>query len=170
MTNEEEHAVSAAARATVESHVAEAILAERAIMVEVVGRAIGERENQLCEEFDKTIETKLKQAVGPPGPAGCPGEPGPIGPQGEPGISGAPGEKGDKGDPGPTGKLPIVKAYMPETVHYEGDVVVHGGATWQALRDTARAPPHVDDWSRPTARRSLHLRMNPACVPVPIGS
>jgi hypothetical protein len=146
MTDEEENAVLATARATLESHVAEAILAERALMVEVVGLAIGERENQLCEEFEKTIETKLKQAVGPAGPAGCPGEAGPIGPQGEPGIPGAPGEKGDKGDPGPAGKLPIAKAYMPETVHYEGDVVVHLDATWQALRDTARAPPHRDDW------------------------
>jgi hypothetical protein len=146
MKNEEENAVLATAPATFESHVAEAILAERAFMVEVVGLAIGESENQLCDEFEKTIETKLKQAVCPPGPAGCPGEAGPIGPQGEPGIPGAPGEKGDKGDPGPAGKLPIVKAYMPETVHYEGDVVVHLGATWQALRDTARAPPHIDDW------------------------
>jgi hypothetical protein len=179
MMNEEENAVLATARATLESHVAEAILAERAFMVEVVGLAIGERENQLCEEFEKTIETKLTQVVGPPGPAGCPGEAGPIGPQGEtgipgakgnkgdtgppgpagcrgdagpigpqgdPGIPGPPGEKGDKGDPGPAGKLPIVKAYMPETVHYEGDVVVHLDATWQALRDTARAPPHCDDW------------------------
>ena len=138
MINEEENAVLATARATLESHVAEAILAERAFMVEVVGLAIGESENQLCEELEKTIETKLKQAVGPPGPAGCPGEVGPVGPQGEPGIPGAPGEKGDKGDTGP--------AYMPETVHYEGDVVVHLDATWQALRDTARAPPHRDDW------------------------
>jgi len=99
MKNEEENAVLATAPATFESHVAEAILAERAFMVEVVGLAIGESENQLCDEFEKTIETKLKQAVCPPGPAGCPGEAGPIGPQGEPGIPGAPGEKGDKGDP-----------------------------------------------------------------------
>jgi hypothetical protein len=31
-------------------------------------------------------------------------------------------------------------------VHYGGEVVVHRGATYQALCDTARAPPHVDDW------------------------
>src|SRR5262245_14227017 len=117
MMNEEENAVLATARATLENHVAEAILAERAFMVEVVGLAIGERENQLCEEFEKTIEAKLKQVVGAPGPAGCPGEAGPVGPQGEAGISGAPGEKGDKGDPGPTGKLP---------------------STWTSSRPTAR--------------------------------
>jgi hypothetical protein len=44
------------------------------------------------------------------------------------------------------GKLPVAKTYCPDTVHYAGHVVVHQGATYQALRDTARAPPHVDDW------------------------
>jgi len=44
------------------------------------------------------------------------------------------------------GTLPVVKTYRPDTVHYAGHVVVHRGATYQALRDTARAPPHVDDW------------------------
>jgi hypothetical protein len=132
--------------ATLEAHVAEAILAERAFLIAVCGQAMGEREFQLREELEKTIEASLKHAVGPPGPAGCRGEAGPIGPQGETGIPGPPGEKGDRGDPGQSGKLPIVKAYTPEAVHYEGDVVVHLGATWQALRDTARAPPHCDDW------------------------
>jgi hypothetical protein len=74
------------------------------------------------------------------------GERGPDGPKGEPGIPGPCGEKGEKGDPGPPGKLPIVKAYHPGTVHYEGDVVVHQGATYQALCDTARAPPDADHW------------------------
>jgi hypothetical protein len=45
------------------------------------------------------------------------------------------------------GRLPVVKVYCPDTVHYAGHVVVHRGATYQALRDTARAPPHVDDWA-----------------------
>jgi hypothetical protein len=120
-----------------EAHVAAAILAERAFLIEVVGQAIGLREAELREEIEQT----LKHAVGPPGPAGCRGEAGPIGPRGEPGSAGAPGEKGDKGDPG---QLPVVKAYQPEAVHYEGDVVVHQGATWQAQRDTGRAPPHGD--------------------------
>jgi hypothetical protein len=43
-------------------------------------------------------------------------------------------------------KLPIARTYCPDTVHYAGEVVVHRGATYQALRDTARAPPHVNDW------------------------
>jgi hypothetical protein len=119
-------------------------LAERAFLIEVFGQAIGERELQLREEIEKTIEAKFKQAMGPPGPMGCRGETGPIGPRGEPGIAGVLGEKGDKGDPGSPGKLPVVKAYQPEAVHYEGEAVVHLGATWQALRDTGRAPPNRD--------------------------
>jgi hypothetical protein len=43
------------------------------------------------------------------------------------------------------GTLPAVKTYRPDTVHYAGHLVVHQGATYQALRDTARAPSH-DDW------------------------
>jgi hypothetical protein len=71
---------------------------------------------------------------------------------GKPGIAGARGEPGPRGDPGPQGdpgapgKLPIVKAFQPDTVHYAGKVVTHEGSTYQALRDTGRAPPHVDDW------------------------
>ncbi len=43
-------------------------------------------------------------------------------------------------------KLPIARAYCADTVHYAGQVVVHCGASYQAVRDTARAPPHGDDW------------------------
>jgi hypothetical protein len=98
------------------------------------------------ERYQKLINTKVEQVS--PGPQGIRGEAGPIGPQGElgkPGTQGERGERGDQGDPGPPGKLPAVKAYHPEAVHYEGEVVVHLGATWQALRDTGRAPPH-DSW------------------------
>ena len=101
--------------------------------------------------------------VGPQGPAGTNGEPGavgangPLGPQGErgekgdpgepgaPGQTGAPGIPGAKGDPGSPGKLPIVKAYKAGAVHYEADCVMHAGATYQAMRDTASTPPS-DDW------------------------
>ena len=40
----------------------------------------------------------------------------------------------------------MAKTYCPDTVHYAGHVVVHQGATYQARVDTARTPPHVDDW------------------------
>jgi hypothetical protein len=43
-------------------------------------------------------------------------------------------------------KLPIAKAYCADSVHYAGQVVVHRGSTYQAVHDTARAPPQADDW------------------------
>jgi hypothetical protein len=42
------------------------------------------------------------------------------------------------------GSLAAVRAYS-EGVSYQGDVVFLDGSTYQALRDTARAPPG-DDW------------------------
>ncbi len=63
-------------------------------------------------------------AANPP-PAGKDGPPGPTGPA------------------GPPGRLPVAKAWA-DKVHYEGDVVRHLGATWQAQRDTGHAPPHAD--------------------------
>jgi hypothetical protein len=55
------------------------------------------------------------------------------------------------GKDGAPGKLPIVKAWIEGAVHYEADVVTHDGATYQALRDTAKAPPH-EDWACLAAR------------------
>lgn len=43
------------------------------------------------------------------------------------------------GREGPPGKLGAVRAWT-DGVHYEADVVTHAGATWQAQRDTGRAP------------------------------
>lgn len=51
---------------------------------------------------------------------------------------------GEPGKDGVDGKLPIVRAWT-DKVYYEGDVVSHDGGTWQANRDTGRAPPH-EDW------------------------
>lgn len=48
------------------------------------------------------------------------------------------------------GRFPVAKAYA-EGVSYAGDVVTHKGATWQALRDTGREPPH-EDWACLSAR------------------
>lgn len=58
--------------------------------------------------------------------------------------AGPQGEDGERGPEGPVGKLTAVKAWTDE-VHYEGAVRTHSGATWQALRDTAKEPPG-DDW------------------------
>jgi hypothetical protein len=54
-------------------------------------------------------------------------------------------QPGPQGPPGPPGKLPRVKEYVAERVHYEANVVTHAGALWQAQCDTVHAPPH-DDW------------------------
>jgi hypothetical protein len=108
---------------------------ERDYWREVLTRVIAE----VRDRYQDSIDDKFQQVS--PGPQGERGEAGPIGPPGEPGI---PGPRGEKGDPGAPGKLPIVKHYEPDAVHYAGDVVTHDGATYQALRDTGRAPPHAD--------------------------
>lgn len=60
------------------------------------------------------------------------------------GLPGEQGERGETGLEGPAGKLPIVKAWLPEKVFYEGDVVTHDGGTFQAIRDTGRDPSSID--------------------------
>jgi hypothetical protein len=60
------------------------------------------------------------------------------------GATGPPGPSGPRGEQGPAGKLPLVKLWVPERVHYEGDVVVHDGGTFQAKRDTGQPPSHAD--------------------------
>ena len=132
---------SARWREYIERHVAQEIAAEHEFMIQIVGGALGEFSAQLRAEVGRTIASKLGHAKGPKGERG---EAGPIGPQGEPGVPGTAGEKGDKGDPGPPGKLPIARAFVPDTVHYAGDAVTHAGALWQATKDTGQAPPHAD--------------------------
>jgi hypothetical protein len=39
-----------------------------------------------------------------------------------------------------------VRAWQPDEVTYAGDVVVHEGATWQAIRDTGKVPSVGRDW------------------------
>jgi hypothetical protein len=60
------------------------------------------------------------------------------------------GEQGSPGRDGKDGKLPIVREWT-NRVHYEGDVVRHGGATYQALADTGQQPPH-SDWGELASR------------------
>jgi hypothetical protein len=57
-----------------------------------------------------------------------------------PKLRGPPGVPGAIGPEGPRGRLPMVKAWMAETVYYQGDVVVHRGGCFQARHDTAESP------------------------------
>jgi hypothetical protein len=61
------------------------------------------------------------------------------------GAMGPRGPSGPRGEQGPPGKLPLVKLWVPDVVHYQGDVVTHDGGTWQAMRDTGKAPG-TRDW------------------------
>lgn len=127
-------------------------------------------------------------AEGPPGAQGARGERGEEGKQGSQGLRGERGEegkqgshgiKGEKGDPGeakvgpqglqgerglvgPQGKLPFVTTWQFAQVSYAGDVVAHGGSTWQAVRDTAQCPGSGGDWiviaSGGQDARCMHVR------------
>jgi hypothetical protein len=79
---------------------------------------------------------------GEKGETGEQGEQGTRGEQGERGEKGEAGQRGEKGEPG---TLNAAQPFVDGAVHYEGDVVLHLGGTYQARCDTARAPPH-DDW------------------------
>src|SRR5215813_6371208 len=69
------------------------------------------------------------------------------------GAMGPPGPSGPRGEQGPPGKLPLVKLWVPETVHYAGDVVAYDGGTFQARRDTGQPPSHADWTCLATAGR-----------------
>lgn len=85
------------------------------------------------------------------GEKGDPGERGADGSDGSRGEKGDPGDRGDRGERGEPGRLPIVRAYVAGAVHYAGEVVHSDGSTYQATKDTAQSPPHVD-W-QPLATR-----------------
>ena len=69
------------------------------------------------------------------------------------GAMGPPGPSGPRGEQGLPGKLPLVKLWLPETVHYAGDVVAYDGGTFQARRDTGQPPSHADWLCLATAGR-----------------
>ena len=89
-------------------------------------------------------------APGRDGIDGAAGRDGTDGERGEKGLDGQNGEIGPAGPQGLAGKLSVVRDWV-DRIHYDGDVVRHDGATWQARCDTARAPPH-EDWACIAAR------------------
>jgi len=82
--------------------------------------------------------------AGPQGERGLAGNAGAQGPRGEAGEAGPRGLDGPAGAQGPVGALPAVKLFLPDCVHYAGEVVSHLGSSWQAVKDTGTAPPSKD--------------------------
>jgi Collagen triple helix repeat (20 copies) len=114
-------------------------------ILEAEVRAAGVKDGEKGERGEPGIPGE--SIVGPQGERGEPGErglDGLAGPPGAPGEKGLDGTLGPSGPPGAPGKLPVVRSWA-DQIHYEGDVVAHDGATWQASCDTGRAPPH-EDW------------------------
>jgi hypothetical protein len=126
-------------------------------------RAEHELRVRALEQLVAEQAAQLAANPGPAGPQGPPGERGErgvaiAGPPGEPGVPGPPGATGEPGAPGrdgesiagppgpegPPGKL-VAASIWRAGVWYAGDVVTHGGGTWQALRDTGQPPP-AEDW------------------------
>ena len=139
-----------------ESHVAKEVAAEHEFVMQIVAGALGEFSAQLRAEVGRTIASKLGHAKGPKASVESLV---PSDHKESPAFLVGRGRKAT----GPAGKLPLVRVYQPEAVHYEGDVVVHSGATWQALRDTGRAPPHAGDWICPNTRTRSRLANTALC-------
>ncbi len=81
---------------------------------------------EICGGMEKMIAERLAQ-IGQP-------------------ADGPRGEKGERGERGLPGQLRAVKQFVEGGVHYDGDVVMHAGSTYQARCDTAHEPPH-EDWA-----------------------
>jgi hypothetical protein len=96
--------------------------------------------------LSKALEVEVATALAswPRPENGIDGKDGRDGIDGAIGAQGERGPQGQAGEQGPPGRLPLVKGWTDE-IHYKGDVVVDGGGTYQALRDTAKRPGH-DDW------------------------
>lgn len=106
------------------------------------GESGAEGRSVSVDDVRPIVADLVERAVGaiPVPKDGKDGEPGKDGRDGAAGIN---GKDGLDGKDGPAGKLPLVKAWL-DTVYREGEVVTHEGGTYQASRDTGKAPPHAD--------------------------
>jgi hypothetical protein len=48
--------------------------------------------------------------------------------------------------PPPPAKFPTIRAWSEDTIYFEGDIVTYDGSTYQATKNTARAPGTQQDW------------------------
>jgi hypothetical protein len=55
-------------------------------------------------------------------------------------------------------KFPTIRAWSEDTIYHEGDIVAFAGGTFQALRDTARAPGTKDWVCLAASGKSLTVR------------
>jgi hypothetical protein len=60
--------------------------------------------------------------------------------------------------PPPPAKFQTIRAWKPDTIHYEGAIVAFAGGTWQAQRDTARVPGSQDWVCLASAGHSFTVR------------
>ena len=113
-----------------ESHLAierEALAIERKTLLQALGEVLGESRFDLRNEIEakinaqvKALELRIAELTGA--------------------IDVLRGK-----EPPPPAKFPTIGAWREDTIYHEGDIVAFAGGTFQALRDTARAPG-VRDW------------------------
>ena len=140
----------------------ELIEAQSAAIIARLEAKVMELQNQASEQINARL-AQVRDGVdgrqgergenGEQGQKGEQGEKGEPGEQGAGGDQGVPGEKGERGEQGAAGTLSAARSFEDGAVHYEGNIVLHAGSTYQARSDTARAPPH-DDWGCIAARGS----------------
>ena len=99
---------------------------ERENLIEALGGALAERRNELLDQIEpqlrkiSALELKLAE------------------------LTGAVDVLRGKAPP-PPAKFPAIRAWREDNVYHEGDIVAFAGGTFQAQRDTARAPG-AQDW------------------------
>lgn len=105
--------------AAIDQRIEQSLVAERDLLIEATGKALGQIRAQLRDEFkcaitemQRAFETKLAEH--------------------KERLLAVPG------------KLPVSKIWRPESVTYEGEVVSYDGSLYQARKDTAQAPGGTD--------------------------
>jgi chitodextrinase len=112
---------------------------EREVLIESFGEALGMARNKLLDQIEpqlqkiNALELKLAELTGT--------------------IDVLRGLQ-----PSPPAKFPTIRVWSEDTIYHEGDIIAFAGGTWQALRDTARAPGAQDWVCLATPGNSLTVR------------